>query len=94
MLSPLDPPKRHRDLQAKRYKGSVLWLLEQQRFRMWQDSSIRTENTSHRIVQCYGIPGAGKTIIRLAWGHSNTSVHVGLTLWQLHGDRSSFGSLW
>ena len=62
MLSPLDPPKRHEDLQAKRYKGSVLWLLEEKRFRLWQDS---TENTGNRIVQCYGIPGAGKTIVRL-----------------------------
>ncbi|RPB19268.1 hypothetical protein L211DRAFT_794727 [Terfezia boudieri ATCC MYA-4762] len=63
MLSPLDPPKRHRDLQTKRYKGSVLGLLEHERFRMWQDSSMRTENTSNRILQCYGIPGAGKTIV-------------------------------
>ena len=65
MLSPLDPPKRHEDLQAKRYKDSVLWLLEHEHFRVWQDSRIRTENTSNRIMQCYGIPGAGKTVMRL-----------------------------
>ncbi|KAF8435913.1 hypothetical protein BGX38DRAFT_1099857, partial [Terfezia claveryi] len=59
-LSPLDPPKRHQDLQAKRYKNSVLWLQEYERFRVWQDTSIRTSN---RILPCYGIPGAGKTII-------------------------------
>ncbi|KAF8435910.1 hypothetical protein BGX38DRAFT_1099800, partial [Terfezia claveryi] len=62
-LSPLDPPKRHQDLQAKRYKGSVLWLHKYERFRLWQDTSIRIENTSNRILPCYGIPGAGKTII-------------------------------
>ncbi|KAF8435915.1 hypothetical protein BGX38DRAFT_1077910, partial [Terfezia claveryi] len=62
-LSPLDPPKRHQDLQAKRYKGSVLGLLEHERFHMWQDTSMHTENTSNRILQCYGIPGAGKTIV-------------------------------
>ncbi|RPB19276.1 hypothetical protein L211DRAFT_898305 [Terfezia boudieri ATCC MYA-4762] len=65
-LSSLDPPKRHQDIQAKRYTGSVLWLQEYERFRVWQhwqDTSIRPENTSNRILQCYGIPGAGKTIV-------------------------------
>ncbi|RPB19240.1 hypothetical protein L211DRAFT_871375, partial [Terfezia boudieri ATCC MYA-4762] len=63
MLSPLDPPKRHQDIQAQRYKGSVLWLQEYEHFRVWQDTSICTGNTSNRILQCYGIPGAGKTIV-------------------------------
>ncbi|RPB26204.1 hypothetical protein L211DRAFT_804942, partial [Terfezia boudieri ATCC MYA-4762] len=62
MLSPLEPPKRHKDLQTKRSMKSVLGLLEHERFRMWQDSSMHTENTSNRILQCYGIPGAGKTM--------------------------------
>ncbi|RPB19244.1 hypothetical protein L211DRAFT_794594, partial [Terfezia boudieri ATCC MYA-4762] len=63
MLSPLDPPKRHQDIQAQRYKGSILWLQEYEHFRVWQDTSICTGNTSNRILQCYGIPGAGKTIV-------------------------------
>ncbi|RPB19252.1 hypothetical protein L211DRAFT_768575, partial [Terfezia boudieri ATCC MYA-4762] len=63
MLSPLDPPEWHQDLQAKRYKDSVLWLHEYERFHVWQDTSIHTGNTSNRILQCYGMPGAGKTIV-------------------------------
>ena len=84
MLSPLDPPKRHEDLQAKRYKDSSLLLMEDERFRMWQNTSIRIENTSNRIMQCYGIPGAGKTVIRLVLAHSDKSMHVELTVYIAH----------
>ena len=52
-------------MRAKRYDGSGRWLAEHPHFLRWADNSSEdaTENGS-RILCCYGMPGAGKTIIR------------------------------
>jgi len=63
MLSPLESPKRHQDMQSKRHDGSGKWLLQHEQFCIWRDSTKPTAS-SVRILPCYGIPGAGKTIIR------------------------------
>lgn len=48
-------------MRAKRYDGSGQWLLQHERFLQWVNNSNR--DTS-RILCCYGMPGAGKTILR------------------------------
>ena len=61
MLSPLESPKRHQDIRARRYHGSGSWLLQLPRFLQWVNNS---NEDSGRILCCYGMHGAGKTIIR------------------------------
>ena len=61
ILSPLNSPKRHQDMRAKRYAGSGRWLLQHPRFIQWADYSNKDAD---RMLCCYGMPGAGKTIIR------------------------------
>ena len=58
-LSPLEPTKRHQDIKSNRIENTVgSWLLEDLRFIHWRDGTKTTP------LCCYGIPGAGKTIIR------------------------------
>ena len=57
----LDSPKRHQDMRAKRYDGSGRWLLQHHRFLRWADK--RDPDASNTMC-CYGMPGAGKTILR------------------------------
>ena len=63
MLTPLEPLKRHQDVKLPRTKNSGTWLLELESFCKWQKSSS-TRDKSGRVFCCYGIPGAGKTVIR------------------------------
>ncbi|KAF8436095.1 hypothetical protein BGX38DRAFT_1215403 [Terfezia claveryi] len=61
MLTPLEPLKRHQDVKTSRTKNAAAWLLGLESFCKWRDSNI-TEEGSH-VFCCYGIPGAGKTVI-------------------------------
>ena len=62
MLSPLEPLKRHQDIKFPRSKNAGMWLLELESFTKWRDGQTMEENG--RVFCCYGIPGAGKTVIR------------------------------
>jgi len=62
LLSPLKPLKRHADVRSIRLENTGTWLLELECFRKWCD--IKATDGSERISCCYGIPGAGKTLIR------------------------------
>ena len=62
MLTPLEPLKRHQDVKLPRTKNSGSWLLGLESFCKWKDSKIVED--SGQVFCCYGIPGAGKTVIR------------------------------
>ncbi|KAF8541995.1 ankyrin repeat-containing domain protein [Trichophaea hybrida] len=59
-LSPLEPQKRHQDIRQQRLENTGEWLLEMTEFRAWRDGQERHKS----VIVCYGIPGAGKTVIR------------------------------
>ena len=59
MLTPLEPLKRHEDIKLPRTKTAGTWLLQLEPFCEWRDSNTVEEN----VFCCYGIPGAGKTVI-------------------------------
>ena len=61
MLTPLDPLKRHQDVKLPRAETTGTWLLRLESFCEWRDSNTVEENG--RVFCCYGIPGAGKTVI-------------------------------
>ncbi|RPB22615.1 hypothetical protein L211DRAFT_764114, partial [Terfezia boudieri ATCC MYA-4762] len=61
MLTPLEPLKKHQDVKMPRTKNAAAWLLGLESFRKWRDSNI-IEEGGH-VFCCYGIPGAGKTVI-------------------------------
>ena len=58
-LSPLEPLKRHQGVKLPRATNTGTWLLDLESFREWRDG----ENTDSYVFCCYGIPGAGKTMI-------------------------------
>ena len=60
MLTPLEPLKRHQDVKLPRTKNTGTWLLRLESFKEWQES---VEEDQGRVFCCYGIPGAGKTVI-------------------------------
>ena len=62
MLTDLEPLKRHQDVKAPRSENAGAWLLNLESFSTWQDSDTIAEN--RHVFCCYGIPGAGKTVIR------------------------------
>ena len=59
MLTPLEPLKRHEDVKLPRTKGTGTWLLRLESFGEWRDSNA----IDGHVFCCYGIPGAGKTVI-------------------------------
>ena len=61
ILTPLEPLKRHEDVKLPRSKNAGVWLLELESFSTWHGSNAI--KNSH-VFCCYGIPGAGKTVIR------------------------------
>ena len=61
MLTPLEPLKRHQDVKLPRYKGTGLWILKLESFIEWRNGTAIERNG---VFCCYGIPGAGKTVIR------------------------------
>ena len=62
MLTPLEPLRRHQDVKLPRSKNAGAWLLGLESFSKWRDSQTIEENA--RVFCCYGIPGAGKTVMR------------------------------
>ena len=58
-LTPLEPLKRHQDVRLHRTENTGTWLLNLESFCEWQECN---EN-NNRVFCCYGIPGAGKTVI-------------------------------
>lgn len=62
-LSPLEPQKTHQDIRSKRMKETGDWLLQTTEFLFWRDSENESQDM-HNVLGCYGIPGAGKTVIR------------------------------
>jgi hypothetical protein len=61
-LSPLEPQQRHSDIATQRLPDTGEWFLQLDKFRNWCDSQITGD--SGTVLTCYGIPGAGKTMIR------------------------------
>lgn len=61
MLTPLEPLKRHQDVKLSHTQNTGTWLLSLESFSAWRDSDNLEEN--RRVICCYGIPGAGKTVI-------------------------------
>ena len=60
-LSPLQPQKRHQDVRSMRLNNTGGWLLNDQRFTAWcTGQGLEPED---RILCCYGMPGAGKTVM-------------------------------
>ena len=65
MLSPLEPLKRHADIKATRADNTGTWLLQLQSFCNWRDNTSTLEQTeTDRVFCAYGMPGAGKTVLR------------------------------
>ena len=63
-ISPLEPLKRHDDIKATRVDNTGTWLLKLPSFCEWSDSAGARIQKSDRVFCCYGIPGAGKTVMR------------------------------
>ena len=61
LLSPLQSLKRHQDVRSQRLDNTGDWLLQHDRFCLWRDGG---SNMGSGTLFCYGIPGAGKTILR------------------------------
>ncbi|KAJ7035270.1 hypothetical protein C8F04DRAFT_955187 [Mycena alexandri] len=55
-LSPINFFLRHADISQMQTKGTGGWLLEHPRFKKWESGSGST-------LWCWGIPGAGKTVL-------------------------------
>ncbi|KAF8436687.1 hypothetical protein BGX38DRAFT_1213957, partial [Terfezia claveryi] len=63
MLTPLEPLKRHQDVKTPRTKNAAAWLLGLESFCKWRDSNTIPLENCIRVFCCFGIPGAGKTVI-------------------------------
>ncbi|KAI9778250.1 MAG: hypothetical protein M1839_008274 [Geoglossum umbratile] len=55
-LSALDFHTKQSDILRRRQEGTGKWLLDADEFKKWLDGT-------ERILWCYGIPGAGKTVL-------------------------------
>ncbi|KAF8432508.1 hypothetical protein BGX38DRAFT_1263247 [Terfezia claveryi] len=64
MLTPLEPLKKHQDVKMPRTKNAGAWLLSSESFCKWRDSNTIPVEDCIRVFCCFGIPGAGKTVIR------------------------------
>ena len=62
MLSPLEPLKRHQDVKLPRSKNTGTWLLSLESYCEWRNGGDSVAENSN-VFCCYGIPGAGKTVI-------------------------------
>ena len=62
-LSPLEPQRRHQDIQTHRVDQVGDWLLQTEEYRNWVDG-IRGSESDGSALFCYGDPGVGKTYIR------------------------------
>ena len=62
-LSPLEPQRRHHDIQTRRVDEVGDWLLQTQEYRSWV-GGIHVGESDGTALFCYGGPGVGKTFIR------------------------------
>ena len=62
-LSPLEPQRRHEDIQTRRTEEVGNWLLQTDEYRNWF-GDIRSGISNSSALFCYGGPGVGKTYIR------------------------------
>ncbi|CCX31591.1 Similar to hypothetical protein AOR_1_932164 [Aspergillus oryzae RIB40]; acc. no. XP_003189429 [Pyronema omphalodes CBS 100304] len=64
-LSPLQPQKRHDDVRSKRYEETGGWFLNSPKFDTWRqvDGEDQARDSAKNIFACYGIPGAGKSVM-------------------------------
>ena len=60
-LSPLEPERRHRDVNNRRLDGVGDWVLQRNEFESWCESQNGSEDST---LLCYGGQGVGKTFIR------------------------------
>ncbi|KAF8459281.1 hypothetical protein BDZ91DRAFT_685276, partial [Kalaharituber pfeilii] len=63
-LSPLQPSQRHSDMKSIRLDNTGLWIFETDAFRTWYTSQNNDLNS--QILCCFGMPGAGKSVIMSA----------------------------
>lgn len=63
-MSPIKPHKRHHDIAAKRLDETGKWFITMPEFRSWMNYVEESGDTSAvKILECYGKPGAGKSVI-------------------------------
>ena len=74
MLTQLEPLKRHQDVRLPRSENAGIWLLKLESFSKWRDSDVLDEDGY--VFCCYGIPGAGKTVIRYCAKHFYYRGHI------------------
>jgi len=64
-LSPLEPSRRHRDLQEHRIGNIGEWLMQTEEFKRWCGIGGKgLGGWDNAVLFCYGNPGVGKTFIR------------------------------
>lgn len=56
-LDALDFERKHKELFRKRCTGTGTWLLDRPEFRNWY------QDASSPMLWCYGVPGAGKSVL-------------------------------
>jgi hypothetical protein len=66
-LSPLEPSQKHVDVRSKRLEGTGDWSLQSEGFQKWCDDPFIDGSGFKTVLACYGIPGAGKTVIRYVY---------------------------
>ncbi|KAF8253363.1 hypothetical protein K440DRAFT_533937, partial [Wilcoxina mikolae CBS 423.85] len=61
-LSPLEPQKGHQTFRSRRLQNTGGWLFSHETYQTWYGSDD-ADSECPKILACYGIPGAGKTIM-------------------------------
>ena len=62
-LSPLEPQKRHHDIQTRRVNEVGDWLLQTEEYRNWLGGARGAKSDGSALFY-HGGPGVGKTYIR------------------------------
>jgi hypothetical protein len=64
-ISPLESHKRHDDISTRRLEHTGMWFLRRAEFESWRTGDSNGPGGFYNpILACYGIPGAGKSIMR------------------------------
>ena len=61
--SSLEPLKRHSDVRSDRLDNTGNWILQLDQVKTWRDVKIDVDGSA-AVLSCYGMPGAGKTVLR------------------------------
>jgi hypothetical protein len=72
-ILPLEPHKRHQDIKSKRLNGTGRWFLETAEYEKWCNSDDSVDDGISPVLGCYGIPGAGKSVMRYVIGFPRLS---------------------